>query len=72
MELTTIQKFTEDLRLLSNRTNIICISGEAHRSQINLEQKVRVIEKGVKKHYGFAKNLHDSLPMQLMSALQVC
>lgn len=60
--LTTIQKFTEDLQLLSNRTNIICISDEAHRSQVNLEQQVRVTEKGVEKHYGFAKYLHDSLP----------
>lgn len=60
--LTTIHKFTEDLELLSERTNIICISDEAHRSQINLEQKVKVTDKGVKKSYGFAKYLHDSLP----------
>ena len=60
--LTTIQKFTEDAKLLSDRTNIICISDEAHRSQVNLEQKVRVTEKGVEKHFGFAKYLHDSLP----------
>lgn len=60
--LTTIQKFTEDTLLLSDRTNIICISDEAHRSQVNLEQKVRVTENGVERHYGFAKYLHDSLP----------
>jgi type I restriction enzyme R subunit len=60
--LTTIHKFTEDLELLSERTNIICISDEAHRSQINLDQKVKVTDKGVKKTYGFAKYLHDSLP----------
>ena len=60
--LTTIQKFTEDLSLLSDRTNIICISDEAHRSQVNLDQHVTVTDKGVKKHYGFAKYLHDSLP----------
>ena len=60
--LTTIHKFTEDIKLLSNRTNIICISDEAHRSQINLDQKVKVTDKGVKKTYGFAKYLHDSLP----------
>jgi type I restriction enzyme R subunit len=29
--LTTIQKFTEDLSLLTDRTNAICISDEAHR-----------------------------------------
>lgn len=60
--LTTIHKFTEDLELLSDRTNIICISDEAHRSQINLDQKVKVTKDGVKKTYGFAKYLHDSLP----------
>jgi len=60
--LTTIHKFTEDIELLTERTNVICISDEAHRSQTNLDQKVRVTEKGVKKSYGFAKYLHDSLP----------
>ena len=60
--LTTIHKFTEDTELLTDRSNVICISDEAHRSQINLEQKVRVTEKGVKRTYGFAKYLHDSLP----------
>ncbi len=60
--LTTIQKFTEDLQLLSDRTNIICISDEAHRSQVNLEQQVRITESGVQRHFGFAKYLHDSLP----------
>lgn len=60
--LTTIHKFTEDTELLTDRTNVICISDEAHRSQTNLDQKVRVTEKGVKKTYGFAKYLHDSLP----------
>jgi type I restriction enzyme R subunit len=60
--LTTIHKFTEDTQLLSDRTNIICISDEAHRSQVNLDQKVKVTEKGVTKTYGFAKYLHDSLP----------
>lgn len=29
--LTTIQKFTEDLKLLTDRANVICISDEAHR-----------------------------------------
>lgn len=60
--LTTIQKFTEDLSLLTDRTNVICISDEAHRSQINLDQKVRVTDEGVERTYGFAKYLHDSLP----------
>lgn len=60
--LTTIQKFTEDLSLLTDRSNVICISDEAHRSQINLDQKVRITETGVERTYGFAKYLHDSLP----------
>jgi type I restriction enzyme, R subunit len=60
--LTTIHKFTEDVKLLSDRNNIICISDEAHRSQINLDQKIKVTNKGVNKTYGFAKYLHDSLP----------
>lgn len=60
--LTTIQKFTEDTKLLSDRENIICISDEAHRSQINLEQKQKITDEGIEKRYGFAKYLHDSLP----------
>ena len=60
--LTTIQKFTEDLNVLTDRENVICISDEAHRSQINLEQKVRIKDEGVERTYGFAKYLHDSLP----------
>lgn len=60
--LTTIHKFTEDTELLTERNNVICISDEAHRSQINLDQKIRVTEEGVHKTYGFAKYLHDSLP----------
>lgn len=60
--LTTIHKFTEDTELLTDRDNVICISDEAHRSQVNLDQKVRVTRDGVRKTYGFAKYLHDSLP----------
>jgi type I restriction enzyme R subunit len=60
--LTTIQKFTEDLQLLTARFNVICISDEAHRSQVNLEQKVKITDAGVERTYGFAKYLHDSLP----------
>lgn len=60
--LTTIHKFTEDTELLTERTNVIVISDEAHRSQVNLDQKVRVTDQGVKRTFGFAKYLHDSLP----------
>lgn len=60
--LTTIHKFTEDTELLTERNNVICISDEAHRSQINLDQKLKITEDGVKRTFGFAKYLHDSLP----------
>nr|WP_245802704.1 HsdR family type I site-specific deoxyribonuclease [Belliella pelovolcani] len=60
--LTTIHKFTEDSKLLTDRDNVICISDEAHRSQVNLDQKIRITDKGVSKTFGFAKYLHDSLP----------
>jgi len=60
--LTTIHKFTEDTELLTDRTNVICISDEAHRSQVNLDQKIKITDEGVTKSFGFAKYLHDSLP----------
>lgn len=65
--LTTIHKFNEDIELLTERSNVICISDEAHRSQINLDQKISVRKKKdgteeVVKSFGFAKYLHDSLP----------
>lgn len=62
--LTTIQKFTEDISLLTDRTNVVCISDEAHRSQANIssEGKTVVTEEGVYKKFGFAKYLRDSLP----------
>ena len=60
--LTTIHTFTADTSLLSERANILCISDEAHRSQTNLSLQVRQTDKGVKRNYGFAKYLHDSLP----------
>lgn len=60
--LTTIQKFTENLGLLTDRDNVICISDEAHRTQVNLDQKIVVKKTGVETRYGFAKYLHDSLP----------
>ena len=60
--LTTIQKFREDTRLLTDRYNVICISDEAHRSQINIDMKVKITDDRVNQTYGFAKYLHDSLP----------
>lgn len=60
--LTTIQKFTKESGLLSERANIICISDEAHRTQTNLLEQVVQTEEGVKRSFGFAKYLHESLP----------
>ena len=60
--LTTIQKFSEQTGLISDRSNIICISDEAHRTQAGLGQKLKITEKGVTTSYGFAKHLRDSFP----------
>lgn len=60
--LTTIHKFTEATGLLSNRANIICISDEAHRSQTNMMEHVTRTDEGVRRSYGFARYLHESLP----------
>jgi len=60
--LTTIHKFTEDTKLLSDRQNIICISDEAHRRPDQSGSKGHGQRKGVKRSFGFAKYLHDSLP----------
>lgn len=60
--LTTIQKFSEDVDVLSDRSNIIVISDEAHRSQLNLEDADRIVN-GRRVHMtGFARMLHDALP----------
>lgn len=59
---TTIQKFSESIGLLSDRANIICISDEAHRTQTGVGAKLRTTEDGVVTTYGFAKYLRDSFP----------
>ncbi len=60
--ITTIQKFCENTGLLSNRSNIICISDEAHRTQTGVGAKLKKTDKGVFTTYGFAKYLRDSFP----------
>lgn len=60
--LTTVQKFADEFGELSTRSNIICISDEAHRTQNNLDMKVVVKADEVLKRYGFAKFLHTALP----------
>lgn len=76
--ITTIQKFSSETGLLSNRSNIICISDEAHRTQNNTGSKLRIVDRkkedenalvhvddsklGAFITYGFAKYLRDALP----------
>lgn len=62
---TTIQKFSPEgeedtLPALSDRTNIIVMADEAHRSQYGLKAKVR--ESDAKIVYGNAKYMRDALP----------
>jgi len=64
---TTIQKFwPEDnssvFNLLSDRSNIIVIADEAHRSQYGFAAKTKETKDGVRTAYGFAKYLRDALP----------
>ena len=58
----SIQKFCEKTGLLSNRSNIICISDEAHRTQTGIGPKPKKTEKGFFTTFGFAKYLRDSFP----------
>ena len=58
----TIQKFCEQTGLLSNRTNIICFSDEAHRTQTNINSKLKYTDKGIFTAYGFAHYLRASFP----------
>ena len=66
--ITTIQKFAESTGLLTERSNVICMSDEAHRSQNNLGSKLSIQTDGeadkigARITYGFAKYLRDALP----------
>lgn len=57
---TTIQKFEESSEMLSERSNIIFMADEAHRSQYGLEGKLDI--KTGEWKYGTAKYMRDSLP----------
>lgn len=74
---TTIQKFAESTGLLTERSNVICMSDEAHRTQNNIGSKLSITDGtnsrgealvgqeekiGAKVTYGFAKYLRDALP----------
>src|SRR5690606_14019643 len=72
---TTIQKFLPpegqaSYDLLSDRSNVVVIADEAHRTQYGFEAEVKkVVDKttgevvGSRIAYGFAKYLRDALPM---------
>ena len=74
--ITTIQKFAESTGLLSERSNIICMSDEAHRTQNNLGTRLQINDGskkngellpndekiGAKVTYGFATYLRNALP----------
>lgn len=62
---TTIQKFMPEERgdtfpCLSERSNVVVIADEAHRSQYGLDAKVN--SQTGELSYGFAKHLRDALP----------
>ncbi|WP_303869976.1 type I restriction endonuclease subunit R [Acetobacterium wieringae] len=60
---TTIQKFTPEsgeMPILTDRSNVIIIADEAHRSQYGLSAKTDLGSGAVK--YGYAKYLRDALP----------
>ena len=60
--ITTIQKFCEGIGVLSERSNIICISDEAHRTQTGVGAKLKKTDKGLYTTYGFAEYLRRSFP----------
>ena len=60
--ITTIQKFCENTGLLSDRSNIICISDEAHRTQTSTGSKLKKTNNGVFTTYGFGHYLRASFP----------
>lgn len=61
---TTIQKFTEETGLLSDRHDIMVIADEAHRSQYGMDPDVRIDKKTLEAElvYGYAKYLREALP----------
>ncbi|WP_159017841.1 type I restriction endonuclease subunit R [Algibacter sp. L3A6] len=63
---TTIQKFLPEegnvFDTLSERTNIVVVADEAHRSQYGFKARVVDVEDGSEIRYGNAKYLRDALP----------
>lgn len=67
--ITTFQRFSEGIGLLSEHSNIICISDEAHRSQLGVDHKLKKTDKGVFTQYGFAEYLRQASRTQPTAAL---
>lgn len=64
---STIQKFAPEtgessMSVLTDRSNVIVMADEAHRSQYGFKANVSKKDKDGKLSYGFAKYLHESLP----------
>lgn len=63
---TTIQKFSPEegnvFDTLSERTNIVVVADEAHRSQYGFKARVVDVDEGSEIRYGNAKYLRDALP----------
>jgi len=63
---TTIQKFSPEegnvYDTLSERTNIIVVADEAHRSQYGFKGRLVEVEAGSEIRYGNAKYMRDALP----------
>lgn len=61
---TTIQKFSEDSKMLSDKDNVIIIADEAHRSHNNLdvEYEIDTENKKILEKEGYARYLRKSFP----------
>ena len=64
---STIQKFAPEtgessMSVLTDRSNVIVMADEAHRSQYGFKANVSKKDRDGKLSYGFAKYLHESLP----------
>ena len=63
---TTIQKFNPEegnvYDTLSERTNIVVVADEAHRSQYGFKGRLVEVENGSEIRYGNAKYMRDALP----------
>ena len=64
---TTIQKFSpfeeeDNFPLLTDRTNVIVIADEAHRSQYGFQAEITKKNDATDIKYGYAKHMRDALP----------